>query len=157
MSLSANAVKGGRSVFTVKCLMHIFTSQNLKNKPPGKIIHPKFDLISHATPHPLLGTGNPAAHQLNRLMLLGSPPDMVHSRQLRWDPSFNTEKCDTDRTRPNLQTGSHPCYSGFQEEEAATLPAGMILPCGLFHFYRIIISQTFFNCNCFFNFSQQKV
>ena len=102
-----------------------------KNKPPGKAIRLKIDAPLRATSKFPAQTGTSAAHQLNRLMLLGSPPDMVHSRQIRWNPSFNTGWDDTDRSPPHLKSGHNPRYSGFRVQESATLPACMTLPRGL--------------------------
>ena len=88
--------------------MHMRTYVNIYDKPRGKAIHPKIGRAPRTTPQHPLGTGNPAAHQLNCLMLLGSPPDMVHSRRLRRDPSFNTDIYDTDCAKPNPQNGIPP-------------------------------------------------
>ena len=79
---------------------------------------------------------------------------MIHSRQLRRDPSFNT---DTNTVR-TAQTQSSkrdttPAYSGFQVQEAAKLPAGMTLPCiSSLDKIVFIIPQRRFYCHIFLYF-----
>jgi len=72
-------------------------------------------------PDSLLGNGNPAAHGKIRLMLLGSPPDMVHGFPLR----------GTDSSSPLIlvgqyiahpRAGIHPCCSGLQVTGHRWLP-----------------------------------
>ena len=51
----------------------------------------------------LLRTGNPAAHRTYRLMLRGSPPDMIHSVRLRETrPSTQTGRLQTASTPPSF-------------------------------------------------------
>ena len=57
-------------------------------------------------------------------MLLGSPPDMVHSFQLRKTHSSTQRMCFF-RKRSILKKGIYPCYSGFQVQGTATAPTGM--------------------------------
>ena len=77
-------------------------------------------------PYPLLRTGALAAHRVGRLMLLGSPPDMVHSSRLRKTRS-STQKLRLIRKSSFLKRGIHPCCSGFQVQGSAASPAGMAL------------------------------
>ncbi len=60
-------------------------------------------------------------------MLLGHPPDMVHSSQLRKTHPSTQAACDADCTERALKNGNHPCYSGFQVQGTATAPASMVL------------------------------
>ncbi len=73
---------------------------------------------------PLLKTGALAAHRIDCLMLLGSPPDMIHSFRLR-KTHFSTQRQRFIRQGSFLRRGIHPCYSGFQVQGSATPPAGM--------------------------------
>ena len=73
---------------------------------------------------PLLKTGFLAAHRVDCLMLLGSPPDMIHSFRLR-KTHFSTQRQRFIRQGSSLRRGIHPCYSGFQVQGSATPPAGM--------------------------------
>lgn len=57
-------------------------------------------------------------------MLLGSPPDMIHSFRLR-KTHFSTQRQRFIRQGSSLRRGIHPCYSGFQVQGSATPPAGM--------------------------------
>ena len=58
-----------------------------------------------------LGPGSLAAHEKHRLMLLGSPPDMVHGFPLRETGSSTL-----------LTAGIHPCCSGLQVTGHRWLP-----------------------------------
>ncbi len=60
-------------------------------------------------------------------MLLGLPPDMVHSPQLRKTHSSTQTAYGADYTEGALKNGNHPCYSGFQVQGTATAPASMVL------------------------------
>ena len=53
-----------------------------KSEIQNQTIHLIIEMTFHAPPYVLFGAGCLVAHQLNCLMLLGSPPDMVHSHQL---------------------------------------------------------------------------
>ena len=59
-------------------------------------------------------------------MLLGSPPDMVHSRKSH-KTHLSTQSPEALSTTPALIPGYHPCFSGFQVQGSATSPAGMVL------------------------------
>ena len=79
---------------------------------------------------------------------------MIHSRQLRRDPSFNTDTntVRTARTQSSKRDTT-PAYSGFQVQEAAKLPAGMTLPCiSSLDKIVFIIPQRRFYCNIFLYF-----
>ena len=76
---------------------------------------------------PTLGTGDLAAHRSDRLMLLGSPPDMVHGVRLRKTHPSTREKRRADHTESALIKGIHPCCSGLQVQGTANSPAGMAL------------------------------
>ena len=82
----------------------------------------------------VLRLGNFTAHELNCLMLLGSPPDMVHSRPLRETRPSTYIKIGTDRTNPALNRGNHPCCSGLQVQGTADSPAGMV-------FFHILLNR----------------
>jgi len=88
------------------------------------------NMNSYADATDILRQGNFTAHELNCLMLLGSPPDMVHSRSLRETRPSTYIKIGTDRTNPALGKGNHPCFSGLQVQGTADSPAGMVF----FHF-----------------------
>ena len=95
---------------------------NCKVRPYTK----KSNLAATRYPHLLLGAGCLAAHRVNCLMLLGSPPDMVHNPRLRKTHS------STQTTRVRLpwsdpQNGIHPCCSGFQVQGSANSPTSMAL------------------------------
>ena len=60
-------------------------------------------------------------------MLLGHPPDMVHSPQLRKTHPSTRAAYGADYTEEVLKYGNHPCYSGFQVQGTATAPASMAL------------------------------
>ena len=75
----------------------------------------------------LLGTGDLAAHRRHRLMLLGSPPDMVHGFRLRETHPSTQVIRRADHTDSALIKGIHPCCSGLQVQGTANSPAGMAL------------------------------
>ena len=60
-----------------------------------------------------LGPGILAAHATFRLMLLGSPPDMVHGATLR-ETRSSTSLTALRQHSAYPKTGIHPCYSGLQ-------------------------------------------
>ena len=69
-----------------------------KNMPThNKIAHPHLSRQHAQKPCRKLKIGNPAAHEKIRLMLLGSPPDMVHGISLR----------KTDLSTPLTRYGWH--------------------------------------------------
>ena len=74
----------------------------------------------------LLRAGDLAAHRVYCLMLLGSPPDMVHNSQLRKTHS-STQLTQLTRKSSVLKKGMNPCCSGFQVQGTANSPAGMAL------------------------------
>jgi len=59
-------------------------------------------------------------------MLLGSPPDMVHVGLIAQDPFVNTQRAELTAQSSSLYRGIDPCYSGFQVQDAANFPAGMV-------------------------------
>jgi len=68
-----------------------------------------------------LKPGYLAAHEKHHLMLLGSPPDMVHGFSLRkTGPSTLLIGVRRHRTYPGL--GIHSCYSGLQVTGHRWLP-----------------------------------
>ena len=82
-------------------------------------------MIFHALPYFSLRAGCLVAHQLNCLMLLGSPPDMVHSHQLHKTHPSTRGEYGADHTKSHLIRGNHPCCSGLQVQGTANSPAGM--------------------------------
>ena len=66
-------------------------------------------------------SGNPAAHEKLRLMLLGSPPDMVHGFPLR-ETGPSSLLTGVRRHRKLPRSGIHPCYSGLQATGHRWLP-----------------------------------
>ena len=74
-----------------------------------------------------LRTGTPATHLLFRLMLLGSPSDMVHGRKLcRTHPSTGSFSARRHSKRPH--NAIHPCCSGSQVQGTANSPVSMTVP-----------------------------
>ena len=61
------------------------------------------------------------AHAATRLMLLGSPPDMVHGAALR-ETGSSTPLTAVGRHITYPKTGIHPCYSGLQVTGHRWLP-----------------------------------
>ena len=90
-------------------------------------------------PHRLLGTGTLATHLRICLMLLGSPPDMVHNLRSRKTRSSLQTKRGADHPSQILIRGNHPCCSGLQVQGTADSPAGM----ALFHILLILLYQSF--------------
>ena len=68
-----------------------------------------------------LGSGTLAAHGKHRLMLLGSPPDMVHGFPLRKTGS-STLLTGVRRHMTDPMLGIHSCYSGLQVTGHRYLP-----------------------------------
>ena len=60
-----------------------------------------------------LRTGTLAAHEKHRLMLLGSPPDMVHGFPLR-ETDSSTLLTGVRRHMTYPKRGIHSCCSGLQ-------------------------------------------
>jgi hypothetical protein len=88
MFLTDNVVKRLRPVFAIERLIHHLRAsppgtENIKNVTIDKTAHPPLNR-RHARYHSSqLGLGAPTAHGVTCLMLLGSPPDMVHKAPLR--------------------------------------------------------------------------
>ena len=68
-----------------------------------------------------LGIGTLAAHEKHRLMLLGSPPDMVHGFPLR-ETDSSTLLTGVRRHMTNPRLGIHSCCSGLQVTGHRWLP-----------------------------------
>ena len=68
-----------------------------------------------------LRTGTLTAHEKHRLMLLGSPPDMVHGFPLRKTES-SLLLTGVRRYSAGPHQGIHPCYSGLQVTGHRWLP-----------------------------------
>ena len=73
-----------------------------------------------------LRSGSLAAHGKHRLMLLGSPPDMVHGFLLRKTGS-STPLIEVRRHSTHPQWGIHPCCSGLQVQGTANSPISAAL------------------------------
>ena len=58
--------------------------------------------------HRPLEIGNLTAHEKIHLMLLGSPPDMVHGISLR-QTNLSTRKIRVNSTQTSPGVGIHPC------------------------------------------------
>ena len=75
----------------------------------------------------LLRAGALTAHRVYRLMLLGSPPDMVHSSQLRETHSSSQQNTgQTVKDRPS-EEGSTPAVADFRCR--APLSPRLVWPC----------------------------
>ena len=92
----------------------------------SKTIHLQSNLVATRSPYPLLRAGCLAAHRGDCLMLLGSPPDMVHNSRLRKTRS-STQQARLSRFELILKKGIPPCCSGFQVQGSANSPASMAL------------------------------
>ena len=68
-----------------------------------------------------LRPGSLTAHETHRLMLLGSPPDMVHRFPLR-ETGSSTLLTGVRQHRTYPLLGLHPCYSGLQVTGHRWLP-----------------------------------
>jgi len=68
-----------------------------------------------------LGSGSLTAHEMHRLMLLGSPPDMVHGIPLRETGSSSPLTGGRQHTTNPLK-GIHSCCSGLQVTGHRYLP-----------------------------------
>ena len=73
-----------------------------------------------------LKTGDPAAHPQICLMLLGSPPDMIHRCELR-RTHFSTALQGCGDTNFALILAYHPCWSGLQVQGTANSPDSMAI------------------------------
>ena len=73
-----------------------------------------------------LEPGSLAAHRKHRLMLLGSPPDMVHGFLLR-ETGSSSLLIEVRRHSANPQWGIHPCCSGLQVQGTASSPISAAL------------------------------
>ena len=84
------------------------------------------NLVATRSPYLLLGAGCLTAHRVDCLMLLGSPPDMVHNSRLRKTHS-STQQARLSRLDLILKKGIPPCCSGSQVQGTANSPASMAL------------------------------
>ena len=119
----------------------------------SKTIHLQSNLVATRSPYPLLRAGCLAAHRGDCLMLLGSPPDMVHNSRLRKTRS-STQQARLSRFELILKKGIHPCCSGFQVQGSANSPASMALfYSSLLYLYQdpYIITDFLDFCKCFFD------
>ncbi len=73
-----------------------------------------------------LKTGDPAAHPQICLMLLGSPPDMIHRGELR-RTHLSTALHGCGDTNFVLRLAYHPCWSGLQVQGTANSPDSMAI------------------------------
>ena len=73
-----------------------------------------------------LRSGSLAAHGKHRLMLLGSPPDMVHGFPLR-ETGSSTLLTGVRRHSTYPESGIHPCCSGLQVQGTANSPISAAL------------------------------
>ena len=72
------------------------------------------NVVPGRSSYPLLKAGALTAHEVYRLMLLGSPPDMVHSSQLRETHSSTQQNTvQTVKARPSDE-GSTPAVADFR-------------------------------------------
>ena len=85
----------------------------------------KSNLASTRSSYPLLKAGTLAAHRVNRLMLLGSPSDMIHSSWLRKTRPSTQQIC-LIRKGSALKCGIHPCIADFRFR--APLPPRLVWP-----------------------------
>ena len=81
-----------------------------------------------------LGSGTLAAHAEHRLMLLGSPPDMVHGSTLRKTGS-STLLTGVRRHIAHPRSGIRPCCSGLQVKGTAGSPTSAALSKATLVFY----------------------
>ena len=89
-------------------------------------IQPSSNKISIRKPKLHLKTGIPAAHPQICLMLLGSPPDMIHRCELR-RTHFSTALQGCGDTNFVLILAYHPCWSGLQVQGTANSPDSMAI------------------------------
>ena len=73
-----------------------------------------------------LGPGSLTAHGKHRLMLLGSPPDMVHGFPLR-ETGSSTLLAGVRRHIAHPRPGIHPRCSGLREKGTASSPTSAAL------------------------------
>ena len=90
----------------------------------------------------LLGAGTLAAHRRDRLMLLGSPSDMVHGCRLRKTHSSPQQRTLRTASLPSSRRGSTPAIADFRCR-APLLPR-LVWP----YFTAYLYSITDFNINC---------
>ena len=103
------------SLYELLIQAHIQNS-TLRKKASCKIrpYTSKSSLISGRSSYPLLRAGALTAHEVYRLMLLGSPPDMVHSSSLRKTHSSTQQNTTQFRgTRPSSEE-STPAVADFR-------------------------------------------
>ena len=107
--------------------IHTVILAEFQNPAHGKTAHPSSNAYHTRYPCSQLRNGNLAAHAEIRLMLLGSPPDMVHGTALRKTKS-STPLTWVRRYSIHPQSGIHPCYSGLQVQDTANSPTSAALP-----------------------------
>ena len=149
MLLTVHVIKRARTPLSVQSLMHknlhlIFIN---KMRPYTK----KSNYVPARIPSPSLGAGAPAAHRVNRLMLLGSPPDMVHGSQLRGTRSSTRLLRFCAKAAPSDE-GSTPAVADFRYR--APLIPRLVWP--YFTAYRISITHFCRFCNSENDFSLKK-
>ena len=76
--------------------------------------------------HRQLEIGELTAHEKIHLMLLGSPPDMVHGISLR-QTNLSTLPKRGNSTQTSPGVGIHPCCSGLQVQDTANSPTSATL------------------------------
>ena len=92
-----------------------------KGSTHDKTAHPPSNAYHTRYPGSQLRNGALAAHAAIRLMLLGSPPDMVHGTALRKTES-STPLTRVRRYSTHPPSGIHPCCSGLQVTRHRYLP-----------------------------------
>ena len=78
-----------------------------------KTAHPASNTLYARNPGSRLGPGDLTAHEKHRLMLLGSPPDMVHGFPLR-ETGSSTLLFRGRQHKTFPRSGINPCCSGLQ-------------------------------------------
>ena len=116
-------------------------------------IQPSSNKISIRKPMLCLKTGCPTAHPQICLMLLGSPPDMVHRCELR-RTHFSTALHGCGDTNFVLILAYHPCWSGLQVQGTANSPDSMAIFHIPFHKLQYTINNTGFQV-CFLIFHKK--
>ena len=126
---------GRHFLYSAWCILR---SPSSKNGTSYKISpYTKSSNCAYAREHRhILGTGDLAAHWSDRLMLLGSPPDMVHGFQSRkTHPSTHKIRC-ADHTESALTNGIAPAAADCRYK-APLIPRPVwpyFIAC---HFYRV--------------------
>ena len=123
MLLTDDLIEGLRTPLAIQSLIHA--------PPPLRHImqlwlltrlHTRHRTMNYVRyPGSRLGPGKLAAHEKHRLMLLGSPPDMVRGFPLR-ETGSSTLLTGVRRHRTYPQSGIRPCCSGLQVTGHRWLP-----------------------------------